>query len=82
MFDKATKDVYVLTMELSKDERKVIEGVLPGPNNLDDTSRLLARDGVSPLDLIIGGVISIAIGIVLIVRWYHRRSDADRDAVI
>ena len=82
MFDKATKSVYVLTMELSKDEWKVIEGVLPGPNKLADPSRLLARDGVSPLDLIIGGVISIAIGIVLIVRWYHRRSDADRDAVI
>ena len=28
MFDKATKDVYVLTRELSKDEWKVIDGVL------------------------------------------------------
>ena len=28
MFDKATKSVYVLTMELSKDEWKVIDGVL------------------------------------------------------
>ena len=58
------------------------QGVLPGPKNLADTSRLLARDGVSPLDLIIGGAISIAIGTLLIVRWYHRRTDADRDAVI
>jgi hypothetical protein len=58
------------------------QGVLPGPKNLADTSRLLARDGVSPLDLIIGGAISIAIGTLLIVRWYHHRTDADRDAVI
>jgi hypothetical protein len=58
------------------------QGVLSEPQNLDDTLRLLARDGVSVLDLIIVGAFSLAIGTVLTVRWYRRRADTDRDAVI
>ena len=49
------------------------QGVLPEPQNLGDTPGLLARDGVSPLNLIIGGAVAVAIGTVLAVLWYRRR---------
>ena len=52
------------------------QGVLPEPQNLGDTLGLLARDGVSPLNLIIGGAVAVAIGTVLAVLWY-RRSGSD-----
>ncbi len=52
------------------------QGVLPEPQNLGDTSGLLARDGISPLDLIIGGAVAVAIGTVIstviVIRWYRR----------
>ena len=53
------------------------QGALPEPQNLGDTSGLLARDGVSPLNLIIGGAVAVAVAIstVLAVRWYHRRGN-------
>jgi len=53
------------------------QGILPEAQNLSNTSGLLARDGVSPLNIIMitGGavVVALAIGTVLAVRWYRRR---------
>jgi hypothetical protein len=49
------------------------QGVLPEPQNLGDTSGRLARDGISLLDLIIGGAVALILGTVLAVRWYRRR---------
>ena len=43
------------------------------PIYLGDTSGLLARDGVSALDLVIGGGVALAIGTALAGRWYRRR---------
>lgn len=51
------------------------QGVMPMPQNLADTSGVLAKGGVSPLNLIIGGAVVVAIFIatILVIWWYLRQ---------